>query len=194
MSRSPRFYSDEDLKETVQTLERGGVILYPTDTVWGVGCDAQNDDAVREVFALKKRSDAKALISLVPNVEALLALVPNIPDMARSLIELITDPVTIIYPEVQNISPLLKAKDGSAGIRIVQDPFCQAVTKLLGRPIVSTSANLSGQPTPKNFQEIVPEVIRGSDYIVKYRQEDMSERTPSKIFKINRDGTFEMIR
>lgn len=187
-------YNPEDLASALKTLEDGGLILYPTDTVWGIGCDACNDEAIRRVFALKRRSDAKALISIVPNDAALERLVEEVPPLAYDLLDMASTPLTIIYDRVKGLSPLLLAEDGSAGIRVVKEPFCQALLQRFRKPLVSTSANISGAATPKSFREIDSAIIEGVDYVVKYRQKDQRPHQASKIMKLSVDGSFKIIR
>lgn len=183
-----------DLNEALRVLKEGGIILYPTDTVWGIGCDATNPDAVRKVFALKQRDDAKALISIAHTNAILRNLMDNVPDIAYDLIDAATSPLTIIYPAVRGLAPNLLAEDGSAAIRIVDDPFCIKMCERFRKPIVSTSANISGEPTPAHFGKISSAVKHGVDYIVKYRQKDRSVTTPSNIIKLEVNGTFVIIR
>lgn len=188
-------YEREDLLKALEVLNAGGLILYPTDTIWGIGCDATNEDAVRKVYQLKQREDAKALISIIDSNAKLMSLMPEIPEIAYDLVEVATSPLTIIYPNVRGLASNLLAEDGSAGIRVVEtEPFCKALGERFRKPIVSTSANLSGHTAPRHFGEIDSEIIEGVDYVVKYRQEDRSETKASSIIKLNADGTFKLIR
>lgn len=188
-------YEREDLQQALEVLKNGGIILYPTDTIWGIGCDATNPEAVAKVYALKRREDAKALISIVDSNAKLVGLMREIPEISYDLLEATTTPLTIIYPNVKNIAPNLLAEDGSAGIRIVDsEPFCRALCERFRKPIVSTSANISGESSPAHFGEISQEVIDGVDYVVKYRQNDRSSSKASSIIKLNADGTFVIIR
>lgn len=188
-------YEREDLLRALEVLQRGGVILYPTDTIWGIGCDATNPEAVAKVYALKKREDAKALISIVDSNAKLVRLMPEIPDISYDLIDAATSPLTIIYPNVRGLAPNLLAEDGSAGIRVVDsEPFCKALGERFRKPIVSTSANFSGAPAPAHFGEIDQEIIEGVDYVVKYRQSDRTVARASNIIKLFADGTFKIIR
>ena len=187
-------FSREDLNAALHALESGGLILYPTDTVWGIGCDATNSEAVRKVYALKRRDDAKALISIVDSNAKLDGLMREVPEMAYDLTELANEPLTIIYPNVTGLAPNLLAEDGSAGIRVCSEPFCQALCLRFKRPIVSTSANISGMPTPSYYAEISEEVLQGVDYIVQYRRNDSTPHRASRIMKLDVDGTFTLIR
>lgn len=183
-----------DLNEALRVLKDGGLILYPTDTVWGIGCDATNPEAVRRVFALKQRDDAKALISITHTNAILRNLMSEVPEIAYDLIDATTNPLTIIYPKVHGLAENLLAEDGSAAIRIVDEPFCVKMCERFRKPIVSTSANISGQPTPKHFGKIADEIRSGVDYVVKYRQRDRTEALPSSIIKLEANGTFVVIR
>lgn len=188
-------YEREDIAEALRVLEQGGLIVYPTDTIWGIGCDATNAEAVQRVFELKRRASAKALISIVDSVAKLPALMREVPEIAYDLIEATTTPLTIIYPEVKGLAPNLLAEDGSAGIRVVEsEPFCRDLCMRLKRPVVSTSANISGDPAPAHFGEITEEVLSGADYVVRYRQEDRRMAKASGIIKLEVDGSFKLIR
>lgn len=188
-------YEREDIAEALRVLEQGGLIVYPTDTIWGIGCDATNAEAVQRVFELKRRASAKALISIVDSVAKLPALMREVPEIAYDLIEATTTPLTIIYPEVKGLAPNLLAEDGSAGIRVVEsEPFCRDLCMRLKRPVVSTSANISGVPAPAHFGEITEEVLSGADYVVRYRQEDRRMAKASGIIKLEVDGSFKLIR
>lgn len=188
-------YEREDIAEALRVLEQGGLIVYPTDTIWGIGCDATNAEAVQRVFELKRRASAKALISIVDSVAKLPALMREVPEIAYDLIEATTTPLTIIYPEVKGLAPNLLAEDGSAGIRVVEsEPFCRDLCMRLKRPVVSTSANISGDPAPAHFGEITEEVLSGVDYVVRYRQEDRRMAKASGIIKLEVDGSFKLIR
>ncbi len=190
-------YQREDLAEALRVLNAGGLIAYPTDTIWGIGCDATNERAVERVFALKRRSDAKALISIVDSSSKLLGLMPEVPPIAYDLLEAATSPLTIIYPNVKSLAQNLLAEDGSAGIRVVAseaEPFCNALCMRFKKPIVSTSANISGEASPRYFGEVSEEILKGVDYVVKYRQGDQRPHKASGIIKLFGDGTFQLIR
>ena len=184
----------EDIRQAVEVMRNGGIILYPTDTIWGIGCDARNDDAVRRIFQLKKRSDAKALISLVHNDVMVQAHVTEVPDVAWDLIELADRPLTIIYDNARGMSPLLMAEDGSAGIRVTQEPFSKALCQRMGSPVVSTSANVSGMPSPRCFNEISQEIINGVDYVCMSRREETENPPASGIIKLGAHGEVRVIR
>lgn len=197
-------YDREDLQEAVHVLRAGGVIVYPTDTVWGIGCDATNEDAVRKVYALKHREDSKSMLVLLDGAGKLQGYVEHIPDAAWDLLEctahdrdsqgLQPRPMTIIYPGAKNIAPNLIAEDGSIGIRITQEPFSKALCEQLHRPIVSTSANISGEPTAKNFRQISQAVLDAADYVCRYRRNDETEKRPSSIIKLGIDNQIQIIR
>lgn len=190
-SRPP--YAD-DLDEAVQTLKRGGIILYPTDTVWGIGCDACNADAVARIYELKRRADAKSMLVLVDSLVSLERIVPTVPAVAYDMIELALRPITIIYDGAQGVAPNLLAEDGSLGVRVSREPFSAGLCRALRRPIVSTSANISGEPTPAVFSAIEPEILAGVDYVVRYRQDDRSVTPSSQIIKLGLDGQVKVIR
>ena len=184
----------EDIKKACEVMQAGGVILYPTDTIWGIGCDATNEEAVKRVYDIKKRSDAKAMLVLMDNPVMLERYVDDIPDVAWSLIDVADKPLTIIYSHAKNLAKNLLASDGSIGIRITGEEFSRRLCERFRRPLVSTSANLSGEPSPANFSE-VSDVIKDSvDYIVSYRRDDMSCATPSSIIKLDDGGLFRIIR
>ncbi len=192
-TEAPR-YDLEDLNEALRTLKAGGLILYPTDTIWGIGCDATNEDAVRRVFELKKRDDAKALISIVQTNAILPLLMDEVPRVAYDLIDAALQPLTIIYPNVHGLAHNLLAEDGSAGIRVVDELFCNKLCERFRKPIVSTSANISGEPSPASFSAISDEVKAGVDYIVRYRQKERTPHVASNIIKLEVDGAFKIIR
>ena len=185
---------DEDLKQAVSVMRRGGIILYPTDTIWGIGCDAANSEAVRRIFELKRRSDSKAMLSLLDSDAKLGYYVPDIPDVAYDLMDLSEKPLTIIYDGVRHLAPELIAQDGSAGIRITREEFSRDLCRLLGGAVVSTSANISGSPSPRNFSEIDEAIIKGVDYVVSYRQDDHGLAKASSIIKLGSGGLVQVIR
>ena len=187
-------YEKEDLQQAAETLRKGGIILYPTDTVWGIGCDARQEDAVKKIFALKQREDSKSMLCLLDSPTKLQGYVDEIPDMAWDLIELATRPLTIIYPGAKNVAPSLLAEDGSLGIRISQEKFTQALCNAIHGPIVSTSANISGEPTARTFAEISEAIRSGVDYIVRYRREDRTPHQPSSIIKLGVHNEIKIIR
>ncbi len=178
----------KEIDNTLSILNNGGIILYPTDTIWGIGCDATNEQAIKRIFKIKKRADNKALISLVANENQLKNITGYIPD-----IDITSEPTTIIYPSVINLNKKILAEDGSAALRIVQDDFCKKVINEFGKAIVSTSANISGSDSPKRFSEITKEIKNNVDYIVNLQQKKLMT-TPSKILKIEKDGRVTKIR
>ena len=175
-------------------MQAGGIILYPTDTIWGIGCDATNEEAVRRVYELKRRIDNKAVLVLTDSTAKLNMYVSEVPDIAWDLIEVTDTPLTIIYSQAKNLASNLLGEDGSIGIRVTNEEFSRKLCERFRKPIVSTSANISGEPSPANFQEISEEIKKGVDYIVNYRQEDMSKAKPSHIIKLGNGGIFQIIR
>lgn len=183
----------DEVNQCYGVLQQGGLILYPTDTVWGIGCDATNEEAVNKIFTLKKREDSKAMICLVANEHMLEKHVKEIPRIAYDLIELSEKPITIIYDKPMSVAKNLLASDTTLAIRVVRDPFCQYLIKKLRNPLVSTSANISGYPTPTCFKEISEEILKGVDYIVNLEC-DSIKKSPSSIIKLGTDGTVKVIR
>jgi L-threonylcarbamoyladenylate synthase len=185
---------ENDIKNCVQVLEKGGAILYPTDTVWGMGCDALNEKAVDKIFAIKQRPKAKSLIVLLAEVRDILQYVaaphPDIID----IVEHFEVPTTVIYENTLGLPGNVTHEDGSLAIRVTNDPFCKVLIKRLRKPIVSTSANISGGATPATFNMVDKAIIEGVDYVVKYRQNDMTVHKPSRLVRINRDGKIEIMR
>ncbi len=175
-------------------MAAGGLILYPTDTIWGIGCDATNEEAVRRVYELKRRSDHKAMLLLMDSSAKLNYYVQEVPDVAWDLIELADSPLTVIYNGARNVAPNLLAADGSVGIRITQEEFSHKLCERFRKPLVSTSANVSGDPSPANFSEISETIKAGVDYIVRYRQDDLSKAAPSHIIKLGAGGLVKIIR
>ncbi|MDO5607333.1 MAG: L-threonylcarbamoyladenylate synthase [Capnocytophaga sp.] len=184
---------DDDILPSVTTLNNGGVLLYPTDTVWGLGCDATNQEAVNKIFNIKERHESKSLIILVASVEMLSKYV-TVSNEILTYINAQTRPTTIIYPNPKEIAANAIAADNSIGIRIVNDAFCQSLLQAFGKPVISTSANISGEPTPRIFSEINPRIAKRSDYVVKYRQNDTSTREPSALVRYIGNNNFEKIR
>jgi L-threonylcarbamoyladenylate synthase len=184
----------EEIKKTLTVLRSGGVILYPTDTVWGIGCDATNENAVKRIFEIKRRIDSKSMIILIDNPAKLQSYVDEVPDIAWDLIELSEKPLTIIYPKAKNLAPGLVAGDGSIGIRITNEIFSRTLCAQFRNPIVSTSANISGNATPVTFNQISDEIKSEMDYIVNFRQDDLSKVKPSSIIKLGTGNLFQLIR
>lgn len=183
-----------EVNKALEVLRSGGLILYPTDTIWGIGCDATNEVAVKKVLDLKGRSEGKSMIILLDNDTKLQSYVAEVPDIAYDLIEYSEKPLTIIYSDAKNLAPNVINENGSIGIRIVNHDFCEQLLQRFRLPIVSTSANLSGQPAPANFPEISQEILDGVDYVVDWEQELMEPKTPSTIMKLEPDGRFVFIR
>lgn len=184
----------DEVKKAIEVMKAGGVILYPTDTVWGIGCDATNEEAVRKVFEIKKREDSKALICLVDSDVRLQRYVRNVADVTWDMIELSDKPLTVIFDHVTGLAPNVIAEDGSAGIRITKEEFSKELCFRFQKPIVSTSANISGEPSPACFDEISDEIKQGVDYIMLSRQNDTSKSKPSQIIKLEKDGKVSILR
>jgi len=184
----------EDIKKACEVMQNGGIILYPTDTVWGIGCDATNEEAVKKIFALKQRDDNKSMLVLLDNPVKLQNYVTDLPDIAWDLIELTDKPLTIIYEGARNLAPALIAADGSIGIRITDELFSRELCKRFRKPIVSTSANLSGMPSPARFSQIRKEIKEGVDYVVNYRRKEQAEAKTSSIIRLGRNGTIQILR
>jgi L-threonylcarbamoyladenylate synthase len=184
----------EDIKQTLETLQKGGIILYPTDTIWGIGCDATNSTAVKKIYNLKQREDHKSMLVLLENPNTIPSYIAEMPEVAWDLIECSEKPTTIIYDNAKNLAPNLVAEDGSIGIRITREAYTSELIRRFRKPIVSTSANISGLPSPAFFDEISEEIKAGVDYVVKYRQDDFSDFKPSTIIKLGNSGLFKIIR
>ena len=185
---------NKEIKKACQVMYEGGVILYPTDTVWGIGCDATNEEAVRRVYDIKRRLDSKAMLVLVDSPVKVDFYVQDVPDIAWDLIELADKPMTIIYSGARNLAPNLLAEDGSVGIRVTNETFSKRLCQQFRKAIVSTSANVSGQPTPGNFSEISDEIKQAVDYVVDYRREEIGHPSPSGIVKLEKGGVIKIIR
>jgi L-threonylcarbamoyladenylate synthase len=184
----------EDLQKALKVLKEGGIILYPTDTIWGIGCDALNREAVDRIYKLKQREDSKSMLVLLDDAGKLFRYVQEVPDIAMDLVEVSDKPITVIYPGAKNLASILIAEDGSIGIRISTDQFNKDLISRLGKAIVSTSANITGKPAPQIFDEIEEEITTAVDYIVDYRRDDLSRKDPSSIIKIWPGGEFKIIR
>lgn len=184
----------EDIQNCIDVLKAGGLILYPTDTIWGIGCDATNRAAVQKVYELKKRDDSKALIVLLDSEEHLDHYIIDVPEMATELIRVAVKPLTIVYEGAFNVAPNLLGQNDSLGIRISNEKFSHELCEKFGRPIVSTSANVSGAPSPKTFAEVAKEIAEGVDYVVKFRQSDRTPASASNIIMLGNDGTFKILR
>ena len=184
----------EDIRQTIEVMRKGGVILYPTDTIWGIGCDATNEEAVRRVYQIKQRDDSKALICLVDSDARLQRYVRNVPDVAWQLIDCIDKPTTLILDNAVNLAPNLIAEDGSIGIRITQEAFSKELCFRFQKAIVSTSANISGEPAAQNYRDIDPKIIEQVDYVCWTRRQEHKPHAPSRIIKLSSDGTVKIIR
>lgn len=183
-----------DIQRSVEVLQKGGTLLYPTDTVWGIGCDATNYQAVEKIYKIKRRVESKSLIVLLQNFESLSTYVRIIPDITFDLLDSIDSPVTVIYSHARNLAPNVIAKDGTIGIRIVKEQFCNELISRFGRPIVSTSANVSGEPTPAVFSHISDEIRDQVDYVVNYKQNIFTLSKPSTIIRLHENGNYNIIR
>lgn len=184
----------EDIKRAVDVLRRGGVILYPTDTVWGIGCDATNEEAVKRVFEIKQRDDSKAMICLVDSDVRLQRYVRNVPEVAWDLLTLNIKPTTVILNGAINLAPNLIAGDGSIAMRITQEPFSKELCYRFQKPLVSTSANISGETTPQYFKDIDQEIINAVDYVCWSRRQEKKPHTPSCIIRLTDSGEVTIIR
>ena len=185
---------EEDIKKAVEVMRQGGVILYPTDTVWGIGCDATNAEAVKKVYAIKQRDDSKALICLVDSDARLQRYVRDVPDVAWQLIDCCDRPTTLILDGAVNLAPNLIAADGSIGIRITQEPFSKELCYRFQKAVVSTSANISGEPAAQNYRDIDPRIIEAVDYVCWSRRQEHQPHQPSSIIKLGRGGEVTIIR
>lgn len=185
---------NEEIKKAIEVMRNGGVILYPTDTIWGIGCDATNEEAVKKVYEIKKRADSKALICLVDSEAKIDFYVKDVPPVAWDLIELSTKPLTVIYDGARNLAPNLLAEDGSVGIRVTDEEFSKQLCFRFRKAVVSTSANISGEPSPKSFADISDEIKNAVDYIVGVRQNEKGGVKPSSIIKLGAGGVVQVIR
>ncbi len=184
---------EKDIHKAVEVLKNGGIILYPTDTIWGLGCDATNEEAVNRIYQIKKRNNSKSMLILVDDTSRLKEYA-YVPSMAWELIRVTNRPLTIIYPRARNLARNLIPKEGTIGIRVVRDDFCRDLIRIFGKPIVSTSANISGQPSPSNFSEISEEIKQSVDYIVQWRQNDTRHSRPSSVIKLGKNNEVIVIR
>lgn len=184
----------EDIKNAIDTMRNGGVILYPTDTVWGIGCDATNPDAVAKVYKIKRRDDSKALICLVDSDARLQRYVRNVPEVAWDLLELADKPTTVILDNAVNLAPNLVAEDGSIAMRITKENFSKELCFRFQKPIVSTSANISGEPAAQNYRDISEELLNAVDYVCWTRRQEHKPHKPSSIIKFSENGEVKIIR
>ena len=185
---------EDDIKNAVECMRKGGVILYPTDTVWGIGCDATNAEAVAKVYKIKQRDDSKALICLVDSDARLQRYVRNVPNVAWELLECAEKPTTVILDGAVNLAPNLIAEDGSIAMRITQEEFSKELCYRFQKAVVSTSANISGQPAAQNYCDIAPELLEAVDYVCWTRRQEHKPHTPSSIIKLKEDGEVTIIR
>ncbi len=183
----------QEVNKTFNILKKGGIILYPTDTVWGIGCDASNAEAIEKIYRLKNRSESKSMICLVSDFKMLNQYIEEVPEVAYDILKFAKKPTTIVYDRPLHVAENIINDDNSLAIRVVRDPFCNQLIKKLKRPLVSTSANISGDKAPGNFQEISKPILEGVDYIVNLQQSKRSV-TPSSVIKISNDGTVKVIR
>ena len=184
----------DDIKMCLNTLRDGGIILYPTDTVWGIGCDATNKEAVQRIYKIKKRQDSKSMLVLMENPALLERYVDEVPEIAWDLVEVSTTPLTVIYPKAKNLAENLIAEDGSIGIRFTKEEFTSELLRRFRKPLVSTSANISGEIPPRFFDKISDEIKNAVDYVVKFRQKDVTPAQPSSIIKLGVGGRIDIIR
>ena len=184
----------EDIKRAVDAMNRGGVIVYPTDTIWGIGCDAANEEAVRHIFEIKHRADSKALITLVDSEARIQHYVRCIPDVAWDLIDCAVRPLTIVYDGGRNLAPNLLAEDGSIGLRMTQEPFSRELCRRMKRAVVSTSANVSGRPSPHCFAEISEEILSAADYVCTSRRDESGPGAASTIIRLTESAEVSIIR
>jgi len=184
----------DEVAKAFKIIQDGGIILYPTDTIWGIGCDATNTEAVQKIYRLKQRDEAKSMIILLDNDNKLQSYVAEVPDVAYDLIEFAENPLTLVMPGAKNISPALINKDGSIAIRVVKNDFCEQLIQRMRKPLVSTSANISGKASPQYFSQVDQEIIDGVDYVVDIDQHSMEIKNPSTIMRLEPGGKFEFIR
>lgn len=185
---------EAEIQKALQVLRAGGTILCPTDTVWGISCDATNKDAVEKIFKIKERDPSKSMIVLVDDEKFLNKYLKEVPELAWDLVEMTEKPLTIIYDDARGFAPNVIGPDGSIAIRVCKDEFCKKLIHKFGRPIVSTSANISGSPTPLNFAEIAETILSGVDYVVNWRQHESHDSAPSSIIKLKMNGQIQVIR
>jgi L-threonylcarbamoyladenylate synthase len=184
---------NEEVIKALEVIKEGGIILYPTDTVWGIGCDATNAEAVAKIYKLKQRAETQSMIVLMNGEKMMYNVFKEIPEVAWQIMDLSENPTTLILDNPRNIAANLIATDKTLGIRIVKEPFCFKLLERMKKPLVSTSANISGQPTPKSFKEISPEIIKGVDYVVNLHRDKIGGK-PSTIIKLTNDSQVKVIR
>ena len=184
---------NQEIQKAYEVIQKGGIILYPTDTVWGIGCDATNPEAVAKIYKLKQRAETQSMIVLMNGEKMIYNVFKDIPEVAWQIIDLSEDPITLVLDKPRNVAANLIAPDQTLGIRVVKEPFCFKLMEKMKKPLVSTSANISGQPTPKSFKEISPEIIKGVDYVVNLHREKIAGK-PSTIIKLTNDSQVKVIR
>ena len=184
---------NDEINKALEVIKEGGIILYPTDTVWGIGCDATNPEAVAKIYKLKKRAETQSMIVLMNGEKRMYNVFKDIPEVAWQITDLSENPTTLVLDKPRNVAPNLIAPDNTLGIRIVKEPFCFKLLEKMKKPLVSTSANISGKPTPKSFKEISPEIIKGVDYVVNLHREKIAGK-PSTIIKLTNDSQVKVIR
>ena len=184
----------DEVAKAYKIIQDGGIILYPTDTIWGIGCDATNTEAVQKIYRLKQRDEAKSMIILLDTDNKLPSYISDVPDLAYDLIEFAENPLTLVMPGAKNLSPALINSDGSIGVRVVKNDFCQQLIQRMRKPLVSTSANISGNPSPQYFSQIEQAIIDGVDYVVDLDKDSMEIKTPSTIMRLAPNGSFEFLR
>lgn len=193
MPINSNFTLNQEIQKAYEIIQNGGIILYPTDTVWGIGCDATNPDAVAKIYALKQRTETQSMIVLMNGEKMMYNVFKDIPDAAWQIIDLSEKPTTLVLDKPRNVAPNLIAADNSLGVRIVKEPFCFKLMEKMKKPLVSTSANISGQPTPIAFKDISPEIIKGVDYVVNLQREKIAGKS-STIIKLTKDSQVKVIR
>lgn len=184
---------NQEVHQAFEVIKNGGIILYPTDTVWGIGCDATNDEAIQKIYKLKQREESKSMITLVNGDRMLYQIFKEIPEVAYQIMDLTEQPTTLILDQPKNVSKKIIAPDNTLGVRLVKDPFCFKLMERMKRPLTSTSANISGQPTPLSFQQISPEIVNGVDYVVQLNLDKIATK-PSSIIKISLNSQVKIIR
>jgi L-threonylcarbamoyladenylate synthase len=185
---------EEEIIKSLLVLKKGGTLLYPTDTIWGIGCDATNEKAVEKIYRIKKRLESKSLIILLDHASKIDRYVDSVPGIAWDLMKKVDRPLTIIYPRARNLAKNVIAEDGTIAIRVVRNDFCRRLIEQFGKPIVSSSANVSGEPSPLIYKKISKEIIRQVDYVVNLEQDVLQGMRPSRIIKLEENGEFNIIR
>ena len=185
---------NQEVRKAGDHLDNGRTILYPTDTIWGIGCDATDENAVQRIYEIKQRSDRKSMLVLMDGISMLAKYLEQVPEKAQEIIETSRRPTTIIYPGALNLADNLVAEDGSIGVRITHDPFCRLLLNETGKPIVSTSANISGESPPRSFSEIDSRIVEAVDHVVNHRQDESASSAPSTIIRIDEKGDITVLR